>query len=740
MTLRSLLLSCSVCCGIAVTSPLLAQKVLTDWSITDDCTAQPVGFQADLTPLFDKNDLTVFSIPDFLGTEEIILHASRPYVLKGFTVVSSDQTEADLKQLQLQVSEDGESWRNVRTYSVSFTGRHTERQFNGGPSTAYSYFRLAFKQNGGAGELRISDIQLMGYPLTDDDNLATEANGTITGAAKVRNVMNLIDNAPNTMTEIPNADREQIDNFDGSTRYNGLQNAWVQYEFREPTPITAYAIGLTTSANRDRRPSCWELLASDDGEEWVTLDLQHNAASMAIDLYEQRYELGRPGANVDYANVAERLLRFCEENLERRQGTGGLYWICDWSANAANVNEDWGGYWWAAHAVDNYLDAYERTQLSSKLSKLQQLVNGTRARNGNTLINHFYDDMEWLALALLRGSQLHTTLNRQYYSQVITLFDDIVGGWDDLDGGGIHWNKNINGDGAGKNSCSNGPALILAARLYQLTQEEKYLDWARRIYEYMRDHNRFPDGVVKDTPQNNDHEVTFSYNQGTWVGGLLEMYKITGDEVYRQTATNLMDLLMFGKWYSPHGIMNERQNYNQDDGGLFKGIFIRYLTDWIVSGKLDADRQYRYGKWLLEQARSAALSAILKPEFIINPYWNQLYANANVTHDTSRQQSGMMLFETVCRMQRAGLLSTDYGLTNPNIGRPFRFYRLNITETQNSGDVMLGSLKLYGPAISAIASPQVPSVAAKSQPFDLQGRPSDSARILIQNGKKYINK
>ena len=746
-------LSCLVCCGIAATSPspLRAQKALTDWSITDVCTAEAVGFEADLAPLFDKNDLTVFSIPSFTGQEEVILHAPRPYVLKGFTVVSSDDAQCDLKQLLLQVSDDGQTWRSVRTYNVSFTARQRERQFNGGPSGGFTHFRLAFKANNGATQLRISDIQLLGYPAADDDNLATAERGTITGAAKVRNAMNLIDNVATTMTEIPSADRELIDNFDGETRYNGLQNAWVQYEFREPTPVTAYAIGLTTSANRDRRPSCWELLASNDGEHWTTLDLQHNAASMAVDLYEQRYELGRPGARVDYADVADRLMDFCEQNLERRQGTSGIYWICDWSADPKNVNEDWGGYWWAAHAVDNYLDLYGRTKQNTKLTKISQLLNGTRARNNNTLINHFYDDMEWMALALLRACKMNATLNRQYFNQVKTLFNDIVGGWSDVDGGGIHWNKNTTGDGAGKNSCSNAPAMILAARLYQETQDQQYLDWALRIYEYMRDHNRFPDGVVKDTPQNDNHEVTFSYNQGTWVGGLLELYKITGDDVYRQTATDLMDLLLFGKWYSPHGIMNERQNYNQDDGGLFKGIFIRYLTEWIVSGRLDQDRQFRYAKWLLEQARSAALAAILKPEFIINPYWNQQYADANGTHDTSRQQTGMMLFEAVCLMRQSGILDDDYGLRNDSIGRPFRDYRLNITETQNSPDVMLGSFKLYGPATTAITSPRAdnsPNAAGSRAAngsharcaYDLQGRPSRTAPLLIRNGKKFQNK
>lgn len=735
-----------LCCGITLTTH--AQKTLTDYSVIDDCTIESTNFEGDATALFDKNDLTVFTLSQLTGTEEIVLKARRPYVMKGFTIVSADDADRDLTQLQLLVSADGQEWRTVRTYSLSYTDRFRERQMNGGPSGGFSYFKLVLKQASGSNGVRIADFQLQGYPQTDDENLATTLNGTISGAAKARNVGNLIDTEASTMAEIANADREQIDNFDGQTRYNGLVNAWFQYEFNVPTAITAYALGMTTTGNRDRRPNCWELQASNDGQQWITLDLQHNAASMAIDLYEQRYPLGTQGARVDYAGVADHMLQFCEDNVERRQGTSGIYWICDWSADASKRNEDWGGYWWAAHAMDNYIDSYNRTQKSAKLTKLTQLITGTRSRNGGMLINHFYDDMEWMALALLRGCQANSSINRQYMGQVTTLFNDIVGGWDDVDGGGIHWNKNITGDGAGKNACSNAPAMILAARLYQQTGEEKYLDWAKRIYQFMLTTSRFPDGVVKDTPHNDNHEVTFSYNQGTWVGGLLELYKITGEEHYRQTATDLMDLLLFGKWYSPKGIMNERQNYNQDDGGLFKGIFIRYLTQWILSGKLDQNRQFRYTKWLLEQARSAELAALDKTWFVLNPYWTQQYGNIQSdVHDTSRQQSGLMLMESVDELRRAGVLNDDYSLKNPAFGQPFRYYRLVITETQGSGDIMLGSWKLIASSdspeggMNGIRMPSSPLWENREGPggaYNLLGQRATNEQLQIINNKKYI--
>ena len=258
----------------------------------------------------------------------------------------------------------------------------------------------------------------------------------------------------------------------------------------------------------------------------------------------------------------------------------------------------------------------------------------------------------------------------------------------------------------------------------------------------MYTHNRFPDGVIKDHATLEDHEVTFSYNQGTWVGGLLELYKITGEEHYRTTATDLLDLLLFGKWYSPKGIMNERQNYNQDDGGMFKGIFVRYLTQWLLSGHLDSERQYRYTKWLLEQARAAELSAINKTWFIINPYWTHQYNLANDVHDTSRQQTGMMLMEAIDELRRAGLLRADYSLPNPHAGKPFRYYRLVITETQGSGTIMLGSWKLIGNTSPAAIIPPTDknSSSRHGKSYNLKGIPAGQqpTGIYIKDSKKYV--
>ena len=209
--------------GLLMATAVSAQKNLSDYSIVDNCTPEAVGFEASLTPLFDKSDLTIFQLPQLQGIEEIILKANRPYVLKGFSVVSADDEQQDLKQMVLYVSSDGQQWKLVRSLQLSYGGRFACQQVSTPYNGGYSWFKIVLRKASGTTGLRIADIQLFGYPETDDENLANSLNGTITGASKARNAANLIDNDPTTMAEIPNADRQQIDNYNGERRYNGLR-------------------------------------------------------------------------------------------------------------------------------------------------------------------------------------------------------------------------------------------------------------------------------------------------------------------------------------------------------------------------------------------------------------------------------------------------------------------------------------------------------------------------------------
>ena len=97
--------------------------------------------------------------------------------------------------------------------------------------------------------------------------------------------------------------------------------------------------------------------------------------------------------------------------------------------------------------------------------------------------NGFFDDMEWMGLDCLRADAVWgDELEQRWKTGAIQLWDWIKVGWNDKHGGGIQWND---ASPESKNACSNAPAAILAARLYNLTQDEEYLDWAKKILQTM---------------------------------------------------------------------------------------------------------------------------------------------------------------------------------------------------------------------------------------------------------------
>lgn len=141
---------------------------------------------------------------------------------------------------------------------------------------------------------------------------------------------------------------------------------------------------------------------------------------------------------------------------------GGKYFNYD-----SNGNEDF-HYWPQAHALDVLIDAYQRTGETKYKNYFGQWFEGVKIKNGNTFYNEYYDDMEWNALAILRAWQV--TGETKYKEAALEIWEYIKVGWNDNAGGGITWKK---GQEYSKNACSNGPAAILAARLYQEFGDEK---------------------------------------------------------------------------------------------------------------------------------------------------------------------------------------------------------------------------------------------------------------------------
>ncbi|WP_119080744.1 glycoside hydrolase family 76 protein [Chitinophaga alhagiae] len=318
-----------------------------------------------------------------------------------------------------------------------------------------------------------------------------------------------------------------------------------------------------------------------------------------------------------------------------------------------NTGNDAFDYWWNAHAADILVDGYLRTSRQSYLQQLNLLLDGMRRKNGGQWLNEYYDDEQWLVLALLRAYE--ATGNKRYAAVADTLWTDIKKGWTPVAGGGIMWMKTTPHS---KNACSNGPAMIIAARRYKLFQQPEDLAFAKQIYAWQKQHLVNPaNGTVWDNievkngvPQTNTRPgMVFTYNQGTWLGGALELYTITREPVYLadalRTATYVMeDTVRF----SPGGIL---KGENNGDGGLFKGIFIRYFTQLILHGNLEAPVKARFISWLRNNGRSLLENGTLRPQYIFDTRWRK--APATPGQDASIQMSGIMLLEALYLVEGA---------------------------------------------------------------------------------------
>ncbi len=315
--------------------------------------------------------------------------------------------------------------------------------------------------------------------------------------------------------------------------------------------------------------------------------------------------------------------------------SNGKYFIQN---NGGNTNFN---YWWNAHGLDVYVDAYIRTQDAKYKTRMTALVNGIKDTNGGTFLNDYYDDMEWLALASLRAYD--ATGDVAFLDLTKLLWNDIKTGLNENQGGGIAWRKSQLDY---KNTPANAPAIILASRLYRLEKNGADLQIAKDIYSWLKATLVDPatglawDGINRQ--QNGQIDTwMFTYNQGVWMGAGLELYKATNEQTYLNDAIKAADYLSNDVQFLPGGVMKEEGN---GDGGLFKGVLVRYLTLLSKDINIPKVKREKYSNVIKFNAKTLFDKGIKRPTLIIGPNWNQM---PGTTTDFSTQISGIMLIEAM---------------------------------------------------------------------------------------------
>ena len=331
----------------------------------------------------------------------------------------------------------------------------------------------------------------------------------------------------------------------------------------------------------------------------------------------------------------------------------------NYGSNLANLTTN--HYWPQAHAMDVIVDAYMRSGKKEYLDLYPLWWEGApkfnfSGRREDRWWNVFVDDMEWIVLAQIRmwestGDVTYIKKARQMYDQWIwsTWGPEDEGPWY----GGITWKTDVS---KSKNACSNGPAALIAARLYNFYDQaglqggkskEEYLNEAKKIYHWMRkvlfDSRR---GAVADNI-NGRGEINrrwiFTYNQGTFLGAAHELYKITGDKQYLDDAV-LAANYVIERMSNNKGVLEDAAG---GDGGLFHGIFFRYFVKLINDETLDIDTRTKFHNYLTHLATTMAENGINPKTYLYGGKWWE--APKSITNvPLTSHLSGCMLMEAMC--------------------------------------------------------------------------------------------
>ncbi len=244
-----------------------------------------------------------------------------------------------------------------------------------------------------------------------------------------------------------------------------------------------------------------------------------------------------------------------------------------------------GGTWWQGAVALSTLETYQQATGDAEYSSAIRAA-FTRNRSGD-FENQADDDTSWWGLAWLQAYDL--THARQYLSMAETDADYVHEDWDSACGGGIWWQRN---PPAYKNAISNELFLELTAWLHNsIRGDTKYLNWAETEWAWFRGSGLINSSdLVNDGLTNgcqNNHQTTWTYNQGVILAGLAQLYLATGDvsllaEGERIASSAIRHLTAGGVLQEPctgPGCASDAD----EDRASFKGIFVRDLKILAVT-------------------------------------------------------------------------------------------------------------------------------------------------------------
>ena len=262
-----------------------------------------------------------------------------------------------------------------------------------------------------------------------------------------------------------------------------------------------------------------------------------------------------------------------------------------------------GGWWGDAEMFEVILDAFETTGDKKYQTYFRELYNNFLIRNNSDwTYNEFNDDITWMVLACIRAYKYFG--DEEYLKVARFNFDNMYQRAAKQPHGTLIW-KQSQPNPLSTNSCINGPAIVAACYLGEMTGEKEYYDKALSIYAGQRQllFDAKTGQVYDSRAWNADGSIAnegfnswaSTYNQGTMLGAATMLYKYTGEKKYKQDANAVYNYTS-NKLTNNNKIISVCQTINGDLCG-FKGILMRYARRYAE----DLDRKMAL-QWIAKNA------------------------------------------------------------------------------------------------------------------------------------------
>ena len=322
-------------------------------------------------------------------------------------------------------------------------------------------------------------------------------------------------------------------------------------------------------------------------------------------------------------------------------------------------------YWTQAHAMDVIVYCYERHKednraLANRYKNYMALWYSNKANNYagastsdgtyKMFENPFTDDMCWITLTLLH--MYEATKITRYYTAAKGIFDYYIikRANEDAETGGLWlpWNTDA---GSGPNACTQSPATLIAAKLYQQTNQEKYLTYAKKLYAYTSKKIVKADYRVEEPP--------LTYTQGTFAEACRILYHVTDESSttknrYKNLAFQYINYA-FTSGRCTNGANILRHEGTSGDQSIFKAVLIPYAVNFVLDTEMTTANRKTIAEHIQKNTQTlyANLNWDSYPIVFCNFDWTKPWTGADSEASMGAMCSGTSLLENTARMQKA---------------------------------------------------------------------------------------